>query len=180
MTCETLDTHPHLSPERLLRLECLVIARALRLLDAHRRGEQLQGNLLDGADTPGDDILIGEAAAYSRSRVSGTRQFIGHEDPIYIAGHIRGLDVEAIDAMPWTYWNAYSIVRKATHDWATPDRLDVLPDPGPLDQGPSYTLREVTLEEMKERVSPAVRDQAEERAQEIRAQIDKTRGTHPR
>ncbi len=173
MTRETLSLPElrYLTDEQGLRLYCLMVARALRLLDAHLRGERLEGRLLDGADGPGDDLLVGEAASHTRGMPPGTRRFTGHEEPIYTAGIIRGMDSRAVDGLPGEVWDAYQVLGDATHAWSTTAQLDAMPDPGPLDEGGPYTLREVTLEEMKARLRPEVRARAEARAAEIRADL---------
>lgn len=75
----------HLTPQEQLRLHMWITAAALGLL---RHGEQDLGR----------DIQL--AAEDYRSRPSGVRRVLLNEEPLYVAGHILGMDVTEVDNLP--------------------------------------------------------------------------------
>jgi hypothetical protein len=98
------------------------------------------GLLRHGEQDLGRDIQL--AAEDYRSRPSGVRRVLLNEEPIYVAGHILGMDVTEVDSLPEDVWGRYRQLYMEGSSLALDrDFLRELPSPGPVDETAPYTLR---------------------------------------
>ena len=76
-----------------------------------------------------------------RSRPSGVRRVLLNEEPIYVAGHILGMDVTEVDNLPEDVWGRYRQIYMEVSSLASDiDYLRDLPSPGQVDETAPYTL----------------------------------------
>jgi hypothetical protein len=91
-----------LSLRQLVSVHIDEVARALSLLSGP-----------DGTEEKAREAVL----AYYSTLPRGVVDAVLNEEPIYVAGHLLGLDGRQVDALPETTWQAYSEIKSEFSAW---------------------------------------------------------------